>query len=251
MKQERSWRGPLALLALAALLSACATPAAGPVAPEHARFSRTVDLSHVVREDVPLPAGEPRPRLVRAPDGDVTRIELGSRTGSLLRVVPGPDAELTSVEHLSPRDLVLPAVVIDARDRAQDAPAFALSAGDVRAWERRYGRIPPGTLVLLVTGWDVRWGDPGAYLGADAGSPASVPGFGADAADLLLNQRGVAGLGVDAPGRIYAPARGFALFLENLTSLEQAPPTGAMVVIGVLKLQGASSAPARVLALAP
>ncbi len=251
MKEVCSWRGLLALLALAALLSACATPAAAPEAPEQPRFSRAVDLSHVVREDVPLPDGEPRPRLVRASDGDVARIELGSNTGSLLRVVPGPGAELTSVEHLSPRDLVLPAVVIDARDRAQDAPAFALSAGDVRAWERRYGRIAPGTLVLLATGWDVRWGDPRAYLGADAGSPASVPGFGADAAELLLNQRGVAGLGVDAPGRIYVPARGFALFLENLTSLEQAPPTGATVVIGVLKLQGASSAPARVLALAP
>ncbi|MCS6880923.1 MAG: cyclase family protein [Oscillochloridaceae bacterium] len=241
---HQDFRGLLTLLALAALLSACA---AQPEARAPAPFSRAVDLSHVVHENVPLRAGEPRPRLLRAPDGAVTRIELGSNTGSLLRVVAGPDAELTSVEHLSPRDLVLPAVVIDARDRAQDAPDFALSAADVRAWEQRYGSIPPGTLVLLATGWDVRWGDPRAYLGADAGAP----GFGPDAADLLLNQRGVAGLGVDAPGRLYAPARGFALFLENLTSLEQVPPTGATVVIGALKVQAASSAPARVLALAP
>ncbi len=241
----------LALMALAGLLSACAAPVGAPEAGEQARFSRAIDLSHVVREDVPLRAGEPRPRLVRAPNGDVTQIELGSNTGSLLRVVAGPGAELNSIEHLSPRDLVLPAVVIDARDRAQDTPTFTLSAGDVRAWERRYGSVPPGTLVLLATGWDVRWGDPQAYLGAGGEPGLAAPGFGADAADLLLNQRGVAGLGVDAPGRLYAPARGFALFLENLTSLEQVPPTGATVVIGVLKLQAASSAPARVLALAP
>lgn len=234
--------------ALALLLAACAAPVT-PAASPH--LGRTVDLSHVVREDMPQLPGEPPTRLIRGPDGALAQLAIGSRTGSLLRVAAAPGAELADVEALSPRDLVLPAVVIDARDRAQDSPGFALSVEDVLAWERDNGPIPRGALVLLATGWDVRWGDQAAYLSLAPDGAPQAPGFGPAAADLLLNQRGVAALGLDAPGLPYAPASGFCLLLENLTSLEQLPPTGATVVIGALRLQKAQSSPARVLALVP
>jgi kynurenine formamidase len=240
---------PGAKLPLVLALLAIAAPACGAQPPPQAPgFTRTVDLSHVVREDVPRAPGEPPTRLLRAPDGALRQLQLGAATGSLLRVAAAPDAELADVEGLSPRDLVLPAVVIDARDRAQDAPGFVLSADDVRAWEQTHGLIPPGSLVLLATGWDVRWGDPAAYLALDADG---APRFGKDAVDLLLNQRMALALGIDAPALAAAPASGFRLLLENLTSLEQLPPTGATVVIGALKLQRSQSSPARVLALIP
>lgn len=243
---------PGAKLPLVLALLAIAAPACGaqpsPLAPA---FARTVDLSHVVREDLPRAPGEPPTRLLRAPDGALRQLQIGAATGSLLRVAAAPGAELADVEGLSPRDLVLPAVVIDARDRAQDAPGFALSAADVRAWERIHGPVPPDSLVLLATGWDVRWGDPAAYLALDADGAARAPRFGEDAVDLLLNQRRALALGIDAPALAAAPASGFRLLLENLTSLEQLPPTGATVVIGALKLQRSQSSPARVLALIP
>jgi kynurenine formamidase len=243
---------PAARLPLLLALLAFVAPACGaPPPPEAPGFARTVDLSHVVREDVPHLPGEPPTRLLRGPDGALRQLQLGAATGSLLRVAAAPDADLADVEGLSPRDLVLPAVMIDVRDRAQDAPDFALSAADVRAWEQTYGTIPPDTLVLLATGWDLRWGDPAAYLSLGPGDLPGAPGFGADAVDLLLNQRDVLALGLDAPGLAGAPASGFCLLLENLTSLEQLPPTGATVVIGALKLQRAQSSPARVLALIP
>jgi kynurenine formamidase len=231
------------LAALALLLAACAAPASPPAAAPPAP-TRTVDLSHVVREDMPHLPGEPATRLLRGPDGNLAQLAIGARTGSLLRVAAAPGADLADVEALSPRDLVLPAVVIDARDRSQDRPGFALAVDDVLAWERTHGTIPAGSLVLLATGWDVRWGDQAAYLDL-------APGFSSAAADLLLNQRGVSALGLDAPGLPYTPAAGFCLLLENLTSLEQLPPTGATVVIGALKLQKSQASPARVLALIP
>lgn len=236
------------LAALALLLAACAAPASPPaVAPP----ARTVDLSHVVREDMPHPPGEPATRLVRGPDGTLAQLAIGARTGSLLRVAAAPGADLADVEALSPRDLVLPAVVIDARDHAQDRPGFALAADDVLAWERAHGTIPAGSLVLLATGWDVRWGDQAAYLDLAPDGAPRAPGFSPAAADLLLNQRGVSALGLDAPALPYTPASGFCLLLENLTSLEQLPATGATVVIGALKLQKSQASPARVLALIP
>ena len=222
-----------------------------PAAPRALTALRTVDLSHVVHERVPYLVGEPPTQLVRDSAGQLTQLTLGTHTGSFLRVMAAPGAELTTVESLSPHDLVLPAIVIDARDQAQDQPTFALSSADVLAWERTHGLIPPGALVLLTTGWDVRWGDATAYLNAGVAGSPQVPGFAPAAADLLLNQRKVAGLGADAPATAYTPATGFALWLANLTNLEQLPPTGATIVIGALKLQAATSSPARVLALVP
>ncbi len=39
------------------------------------------------------------------------------------------------------------------RDRTASDPDYRLTAADVTAWERRHGRIAPGTIVLLHTGW--------------------------------------------------------------------------------------------------
>lgn len=241
------WPG-LTLLALA--LAACTPPAPGP-APTPSAYTRTVDLSHVIHEAVPHPAAEPPTRLVRDEDGSLVQLMVGANTGSLLRLVAAPGATPTDIATLSPRDLVLPAVRIDVRDQAQDKPGFALGADAILAWERANGRVPRGALVLLATGWDVRWGDPEAYLNPGPDGAPDVPGFGPAAVDLLLNQRGAAGLGVDAPALLPDPATGYTLLLENLTSLEQLPPTGTTIVIGALKLQAAHSSPARVLALVP
>lgn len=215
------------------------------------RFSRTVDLSHVVRQDVPYPPGEQPTRLARGPDGQLERVEIGARTGSLLRVMAAPHAEVADVERLSPRDLVLPAVMLDARDRAQDEPGFVFGLDDLVAWERKHGAVPRGALVLLATGWDLRWGDAAAYINAGSSGASQVPSFSAAAADLLLNGRGAAGLGLDAPATVAVATPGFWLLLENLTNLEQLPVAGITLVIGALKLQAAQSSPARVLALVP
>ena len=238
----------LALLALALGACGAGAPTAPPRPPP---LAPTGDLSHGVPEDMPPPPREPPTRLARSADGRLAQLAIGARTGSLVQVVAAPGAAPADVEALSPRDLVLPAVVIDARDQAQDAPAFALGTAEILAWEQTHGPIPRGALVLLATGWDVRWGDPTAYMNPGADGAPRAPGFAPAAAQMLLEQRGAAGLGVDAPALSFTPAAGFALLLENLTSLEQLPPTGATVVVGALKLQAAHSSPARVIALVP
>ena len=87
------------------------------------------------------------------------------------------------------------------------------------------------------------------------------PGIELEAAQLLLESRGAAGLGIDSPGvdpghdASYATNR-LALsrqriVLENLTDLGQLPATGATLVIGILLLAGGSGSPASALALLP
>jgi kynurenine formamidase len=99
----------------------------------------------------------------------------------------------------------------------------------------------------------MRWGSPADYLNLDGHQLPRVPGFSDAALVLLLQERKVRGLGSDTPAG--APAATFAddaqWLLANLTSVEQLPPTGATLVIGALKIQGAAGSPVSVLAFLP
>jgi kynurenine formamidase len=160
--------------------------------------------------------------------------------------------------------LVAPAVVIDVRDRTASDPDYRLTATDVAAWERRHGRIAEGSIVLLHTGWGARYPDRLRYFGDDTPGDASrlhFPSYGEDAALLLVRERGVAALGVDAASIDYGQSTDFRVHrvaaeanvpgLENLTNLDQLPPRGALVIALPMKIEGGSGGPLRAIALLP
>jgi kynurenine formamidase len=235
--------GGVLLLVLLALLACGAPPPAAPPT----SFAHIIDLSHTITQDMPHLPGQAPTRL-QQPDatGSPTALQLGSTGGTSLRLPP-----TQRLDQHSPRDLVLPVVVLDVRAASLDNPDYRLQPADIAAWEATHGQLPAGSMVLLATGWDLRWGDPDAYLNLDAQGQPHVPGLSA-AAVALLHERRIAGVGSDTPrlpGLAAPPAPW--LLLTNLGSIEQLPPTGAVLVIGALKLQGAQAAPARVLALVP
>ena len=166
--------------------------------------------------------------------------------------VPGAAA----VGDIAAGQLVRPAVRIDARALCGGDPAWVLSAADVQGWEAEHGGVPEGAAVLLCTGWDAFRADAGLYLG----EPLAFPGFGGDAARLLV-ERGVAGIGIDTLSVDAGAATSFPVHrtalpaglwqLEGLIGLDAVPPVGATLVVGALRLPGASGTPARVLALVP
>jgi kynurenine formamidase len=177
----------------------------------------------------------------------------GTHLDAPRHTVPGGPA----VADIPARDLVRPAVRIDARGLCDGDPSWTLEGADVEAWEAEHGRVPAGAAVLLCTGWDAYRDDAARYLG----DPLDFPGFGAGAADLLV-ERGAAGLGIDTLGidagaaTAASPAHHIALpaglwHLEGLVGLDAVPATGATLVVGALRLPGASGAPARVFALLP
>ena len=158
--------------------------------------------------------------------------------------------------------LLAPGVVIDvAAAAAQDAD-YRLTAEDVRAWERAHGDVPAGAIVLLRTGWSSRWPNALAYLGDDTPGDASrlhFPAYGAEAARLLVEQRGVAALGVDTASIDHGPSVDFRVHriaaaanvvaLENLTNLDRVPPAGSWVAALPMKIAQGSGGPVRVVAL--
>ncbi|HEX2050909.1 MAG TPA: cyclase family protein [Actinomycetota bacterium] len=157
--------------------------------------------------------------------------------------------------------LVGPACVIDkAREAAAD-PDFLLSVDDVRAWERDHGPLPEGAWLLYRTGWDARAHDQDAFLNADDTGP-HTPGMDAECARWLAEEAPVAGVGVETVGTDAGAAHSFEpafpchhfvlgagkLGLTQLANLGRLPPTGAVLVVAPLKIEGGSGSPARALA---
>jgi kynurenine formamidase len=159
--------------------------------------------------------------------------------------------------------MVGPAAVIDVSAKAAVDADYTLQPQDVTEWEAANGKIAPGTIVLLRTGWSSRWPDKRAYLGDDTPGDAShlhFPSYGADAVRLLI-ARGVSVIGVDTASIDNGPSKDFLVHraagaanvvgVENLTNLDKLPPTGAWVVALPMKIAQGTGAPARVIALLP
>ena len=159
--------------------------------------------------------------------------------------------------------LVGPAVVVDVRAAAERDPDHRVSAAEIEAWEAPYGRIEPGTIVFVRTGWGSRWPDRARYLGSDV--PGDVehlhfPGLGADAAQLLVERR-VDGVGIDTASLDPGPSRDFVAHrvlgaadvygLENVAQLERLPVRGATVFALPMKIAEGSGGPVRILAILP
>lgn len=157
-----------------------------------------------------------------------------------------------------------PAIVLDVAAKAGANPDYLLTVEDIAAWEAAHGRIPDKAIVLLRTGWSARWPDKKAYLGDDTPGDAShlhFPSFGPEAAAWLAKERRPNLIGVDTASVDNGPSQDFQVHriigaaniggLENLTNLDQLPPTGAIVVALPMKIEKGSGGPARIIAITP
>ena len=169
-----------------------------------------------------------------------------------------------SVDRVPLDRLIAPAVVIDVSAKAGRDAYYRLTPEDVTAFERANGRIEPGTIVLLRTGWSMRWPDRKAYLGDDTPNDASklhFPSFGVEAARLLIQDRRAGAIGADVASIDYGPSQDFMVHriaaaadvpgIENLTNLNLLPAKGAFVFALPMKIEGGSGGPVRVVALVP
>ena len=166
-----------------------------------------------------------------------------------------------TAEQIPLEQLVAAAVVIDVTAKANGDRNYRLTPEDVRQFEKQHGVIRAGTIVLLRTGWSRYWPDAKPYMGDDTpgdASKLSFPGFGADAATLLVKERRAAALGIDTASIDYGKSTDFMVHriaaagnvpgFENLTNLDQLPPTGATVAALPMKIEGGSGGPLRAIA---
>lgn len=162
-------------------------------------------------------------------------------------------------------DLIGPAVVIDVQVGGTGAAAgrsSTIGADMLLDAERADGRLQPGDIVLLRTGWDDRYVPfpaGSAYVeaplgGEDVGWPALDESF-----IELVVERGVRCVGTDAPsiapihdpGPVHVHALGSGLWpVEGLARLATLPRRGATFAFLPLFLSG-SGAPGRAIGLIP
>lgn len=170
-----------------------------------------------------------------------------------------------TADQIPLEQLVGPAVVIDVTASAANVD-YQIQVSDIEAWEAKNGRIPDSSIVLLRTGWDARWPDRKAYLGTlkvgqDAVPELHFPGLDPKAAQWIVANRRVDGIGIDTPSIDYGQSTTFethqTLFKENVPAFEnvanlgQLPATGAIVIALPMKIQGGSGGPLRIVAIAP
>ena len=241
-------------------------PIEGQPGPGVISYSQVIDLSWAITPDIPRWPGDPpvETEVVARIERDgyfLRRFSMGEHSGTHLTApasffARGPDTAAYPAERL-----VVPATVIAVTAHCENDPDYSLTLGELAGWEREHGAVASGSLVILRTGWSRRWQDPASYLGSGPDGRLHFPGFGVDAARILVEQRQATGLATDTAGVDPGTDREFLvsrlalaesrIVLENLTNLEQLPPTGATLVIGLLRLAGSSGAPASVTAFIP
>jgi kynurenine formamidase len=203
----------------------------------------------------------------RGPGWYWNTIRMGEHTGTHfdapIHWITGKDLPKNACDTIPPSRFIGPACVIDVTGEVNADPDFLLMPDHVSAWETTHGRIPPGSWVLLRTGWSKRT-DARAFLNVRDDGPHS-PGFHRSTSELLARDRDVLGVGVetvgtdagqagtfDPPFPNHATMHGAGKFgLASLTNLDQLPPTGAVVIAAPLKIVGGSGSPLRVLAITP
>jgi kynurenine formamidase len=242
---------------------------AAAVAPEEAeaqafpRFSRVVDLTHPMTPEFPTFFGTPGIALKRLKDFKADGFNMfewtvlehaGTHMDAPLHFAASGDGPDT----LPVDQLVVPLAVIDVTSKTAGNPDYQLTPADLRAWERRHGRLPRGACVAMNAGWAKRLGSE-SFLGKDAKGGLHFPGFHPEATDWMLKERRLRGLGVDTLSLDYGPSTDFKTHyawlpsgrwgLECMANLDRVPPRGATLVVGAPKIKGATGGPARLLAL--
>lgn len=132
----------------------------------------------------------------------------------------------------------------------------------LQEWEANHGRLPDNCIIMMNSGWSRRYPDARKVFNSnDTRDPAGFhfPGIDPDLVVWLASYRDVIAMAVDTPSvdRGQAPnfpthqmlGRYSILGVENVRNMGRLPPTGATVVLGVIKLQDGSGGPVRVLAL--
>jgi kynurenine formamidase len=206
---------------------------------------RLVDLTMRITPSIKVFHGSPQPSFIswsrfESHGYDSEAMFMSTHTGTHVDAPSHFAPGLASIDAISPGRLVCNAVMIRARKRANQLVEREDFAREIRQ----------GDAVVIATGWEKQAGS-SKYM-------TENPGLSGDCAKYLASKK-VNAVAIDGPSidagrdekftvhKILLPRN--ILIVENLCNLERIPASRFMLVIGPLKLGGATGSPARVLAL--
>jgi len=234
--------------------------------------ARYIDLTHTITPNQPVwtgfgpatfkPTVNPTTGLpyTYAKDGfEVTAYELSTDQFGTQFDPPAHWApEQAAIDEVPASYSVRPLVVINIVPKVRRNPKYFVGVGDIRAWEKRHGRIPAGSVVMVRSDWSKRWtADPeeAKQLAADT----NFSSVGLDALKFLHRKRhilfhGHEPLDTDTTptleGEHWLMHHGYAQ-AEGVANLDGVPATGCLVSFGSPKFKGGLGGYARYVAICP
>lgn len=233
---------------------------------------RWIELSHPLNNESPYWGGIPK----GAVELSKTVYDWGNELECLIQTFKFPGQFGTHIdfpghfikgeplsEAYGVKDMVFPLVIINISEKVREDVHYAVTAEDIKAYERKYGEIPDGAFVALYTGWSKRWPDMDAICNYDQDGGEHFPGWSMEALKYIYEVRNAAANGhetLDTDASVLAAEAGDLaceryvlgkgkLQVEVLCNLDQVPEAGAVVIAAFLPIQGATGLPVRMWAI--
>ena len=271
MRHSRILLTALAVGVLASLSEAAAPSGAEPplwqVYTQTLKKAKYVDLTHTITPVIPVwagfgpstfgPAVDPKtgkPYTYQTDGFEATRYTLATdQLGTQLDPPAHWNPDYPAIDELPPTFAIRPLVVISIVAQVAKDPGYHLTVADILDWEKRYGRIPEGSVVFVRSDWSKDWPNPALA------TRTPFPGVKLEALKFLHEQRHILFHGHEALDTDTTPnLEGEAWLLQNgytqaegVANLDQVPAVGALVMIGYPKFKGGLGGYARYIAICP
>ncbi len=220
---------------------------------------KLIDLTHTLDSQAPTWSGDcgfHHHVIVDYPEAcRVQSIEMNAGTGTHIdapaHFIPGA----MGASDIPLDELIAPVFMIDVSAKAH--ADYYISCKDILDFEKQYGKIMPGSLVIGYTGWDRFWHDAKKFRNPDETGQMHFPGFSAESAELLL-ERNIVGLAVDSlsPDCLdltfpvhYSILGAGKYIVENLANCQLLPPVGSFSLILPIKTRDGTEAISRAIGL--
>jgi kynurenine formamidase len=263
-------RGRIAAIAAAAIVAAAPATAGAAqgtglwkLYDQTLSKARYIDLTHEIAPNMPVWTGFGPATFSPAVDPKTGNPYTYAKEGyeaTAYRIDPPAHwaPEYPGIDELPPTYAVRPLVVISIVKQVRKNPKYALTVADVKRFEKRRGRIPRGSVVMVRSDWSKRWTNEPEAAKALAADP-NFPGVSLDALKFLHLKRhilfhGHEPLDTDTTptleGEYWLMHHGFTQ-AEGVDNPAGVPATGCLVSIGYAKFKGGLGGYARYVAICP
>ena len=275
-------RGSTIVSGLAAVALACgvATPALAADKPSDLwqmydqvlSKSRYIDLTHTITPNMPVwkgfgpatfkPTTNPltgMPYTFAADGFEATAYTIATdQFGTQLDPPAHWAPEYPAIDELPATFAVRPLVVISIVKQLKTKADYHLQVSDIEAWEKKNGRIPEGSVVMVRSDWSKRW-TTNAVKAKELAAETVFPGVSLKAIQFLQLKRhilfhGHEPLDTDTTptleGEAWLMHHGYTQ-AEGVANLDKVPETGCLLNIGYPKFGGGLGGYARYVAICP
>ena len=226
-----------------------------------------VDLTHSFGSESPVwsgfgqakttPAADPKtgvPYTIAKDGFRATYYQMVGQYGTHVDPPAHFDEKGITLDQIPLKQMILPLIVLDNTPNLAKDPNHAFSVADLKAWEKRNGRVPRGAFVALRTDMYKDWdANPERF------KRSPFPAWAFETIKFLYEQRGVTATGHESmdtdttdkmESETYLLQHGHYQ-IEVMANLDKVPPKGALIVVTWPKVQKGLGFPARAFAILP